>query len=73
MVDADVLALPSMHEIFGLVAFEALMCGTPVVLANDCGAGNIIEDAGAGFSSRTAMWMVLPPRSSMPSRNGPMR
>lgn len=49
LVDADVVALPSMPEIFGLVAFEALMCGAPVVVANDCGAGRIIEEAGAGY------------------------
>ncbi len=37
-VDADLLAYPSMHEIFGLVPFEALMCGTPVVVTDECGS-----------------------------------
>jgi glycogen(starch) synthase len=49
LADADVVALPSAHEIFGLAAFEALMCGAPVVVADDCGAGRILDEAGAGY------------------------
>jgi len=47
--DADVLAYPAEHEIFGLVPFEALLCGTPVITADDCGQGQIIRAAGAGY------------------------
>jgi glycosyltransferase involved in cell wall biosynthesis len=49
-VDADVLASPGVYEIFGLVPFEALMCGTPVVVAEDCGLGRLIAEAGAGYT-----------------------
>lgn len=49
-VDADVLALPAVYEIFGLVAFEALMCGTPVVVTDDCGSGQIVAEAHAGYT-----------------------
>lgn len=49
MVDADVLAYPAYHEIFGLVPFEALMCGTPVVVCEGSGMGQLIGQAGAGF------------------------
>jgi glycosyltransferase involved in cell wall biosynthesis len=47
--DADVLVYPAIHEIFGLVPFEAMMCGTPVIVTDDCGCGEIIgrEDIGS--------------------------
>ena len=48
-VDADVLASPAVHEIFGLVPFEALMCGTPVIVTDDCGSGRLILEAGVGY------------------------
>jgi len=48
-VDADVLASPAVYEIFGLVPFEALMCGTPVVVTDDCGSGQLIGEAQAGY------------------------
>lgn len=46
--DADVLVYPAIHEIFGLVPFEAILCGTPVIVTDDCGCGEIIgrEDIG---------------------------
>ncbi|MBI5102225.1 MAG: glycosyltransferase family 4 protein [Nitrospirae bacterium] len=46
--DADVLVYPAVHEIFGLVPFEAIMCGAPVIVTDDCGCGEIIgrEDIG---------------------------
>lgn len=47
-IDADVLVYPSIHEIFGLVPFEAIMCGTPVIVTDDCGCGEIIRDAKCG-------------------------
>jgi glycosyltransferase involved in cell wall biosynthesis len=49
LVDADVLAYPGYSEIFGLVPFEALMCGTPVVVANDSGLGQLMGEAQAGY------------------------
>jgi len=47
--DADVLVYPSTYEIFGLVPFEALLCGTPVIVTDDCGCGEIIEEAECGY------------------------
>lgn len=49
LVDADVLAYPSTHEVFGLVPLEGLMCGAPVVVGGDCGCGELIGEAGAGL------------------------
>ena len=52
--DADVLVYPSADEIFGLVPFEGLLCGAPVVVADDCGCGELIAQAGAGLLVRHA-------------------
>ncbi len=48
-VDADVLVYPGIFEIFGLVPFEAIMYGTPVIVADDCGCGEIIKDVDCGY------------------------
>ena len=41
---ADVLTIPSRIEGFGLVAVEALACGTPVIATNQGGLPEIIND-----------------------------
>jgi len=46
---ADVVAYPAEDEIFGLVPVEALLCGTPVVVAGGSGCGEVIADAGGGL------------------------
>jgi glycosyltransferase involved in cell wall biosynthesis len=50
LVDSDVVVYPSAFEIFGLVPFEALLCGRPIVVANDSGCGELVERARAGFT-----------------------
>ena len=40
---------PSADEIFGLVPLEALLVGTPVVVADDSGCGEIIGQTGGGI------------------------
>jgi len=47
-VDADVVVYPGIGEIFGLVPFEAIMCGTPVIVTDDCGCGEIIKEGQCG-------------------------
>jgi len=32
--------------------FEALLCGTPVIVTDDCGCGEIIKEAGCGYLVR---------------------
>ena len=48
LVDADVLVYPSTDEVFGLVPFEGLLCGAPVIVGGDCGCGELVGEAGAG-------------------------
>lgn len=48
-LDADILVYPSVFEIFGLVPFEAIMCGTPVIVTDDCGCGELIKESKSGY------------------------
>ena len=52
LADAEVLAYPSTAEIFGLVPFEGLLAGAPVVVGDDCGCGELVQAAGAGLLVR---------------------
>ena len=45
---ASVVVYPSRHEVFGLVPLEALLSGSPVIVCNDSGAGEIIRTVGGG-------------------------
>ncbi len=46
---ADVVVYPSRDEIFGLVPLEALLAGTPVIVCNDSGCGDVISSTGGGL------------------------
>lgn len=48
-IDAAVVVYPSQDEVFGLVPFEALLCGTPVVVADDSGCGEWLGRTGGGL------------------------
>jgi len=49
LADADVLVYPSYGEVFGLVPLEALQAGTPVIVSNDSGCGEIVGELGGGL------------------------
>ena len=49
LASADVVVYPSEHEIFGLVPLEALLAGTPVVVTNDSGCGEVVAFTGGGL------------------------
>ena len=51
-VDADVFALPSYTENFGMVVAESLACGTPVVISDQVNIHREVSGAGAGLVTR---------------------
>ena len=46
---AEMLVMPSYSESFGLVALEAMACGTPVIAARVGGLSSLIKDGGSGY------------------------
>lgn len=50
MRSAALLVYPAVHEFFGLVPFEALLCGTPAVVCEGEGAAEVLDDVGGGWT-----------------------
>jgi glycosyltransferase involved in cell wall biosynthesis len=50
LADADLVVYPSEHEVFGLVPLEALLCGTPAIVGDDSGCGDVIRSTGGGLT-----------------------
>jgi N-acetyl-alpha-D-glucosaminyl L-malate synthase BshA len=51
LAPADVFALSSSEESFGLSALEAMACGTPVVATRVGGVSEVVEDGATGLLS----------------------
>ncbi|HQX17982.1 MAG TPA: glycosyltransferase [Anaerolineales bacterium] len=47
---AEVVVMPSHYESFGMVALEAMACGTPVIASEVGGLGYLVRDGETGFT-----------------------
>ena len=47
---AEVLVMPSYYESFGMVALEAMACGTPVIASQVGGLAYLVEDGVTGYT-----------------------
>jgi glycosyltransferase involved in cell wall biosynthesis len=46
---ADVMVLPSIEDGFSIVANEAMACGTPIIVTENNGASEVVENGKQGF------------------------
>ena len=47
---ASLVVYPAIHEFFGLVPFEGLLCGTPAVVCEGDGCAEVLDDVKGGWT-----------------------
>jgi len=59
LTDAAVLVQPSRYEAGARPSLESIMCGTPVIVTKDTGAGKVIDRCGGGYTVRYGELMEM--------------
>jgi D-inositol-3-phosphate glycosyltransferase len=62
---AEVVVMPSLYESFGMVALEAMACGTPVVASEVGGLGFLVKNGETGFTVPDSDPMILGDKLSL--------
>jgi len=62
---AEVLVMPSHYESFGMVALEAMACGTPVIASDVGGLGFLVQNGETGYTVPSGDPAVLCDKLSM--------
>jgi D-inositol-3-phosphate glycosyltransferase len=70
---AEALVMPSDYESFGMVALEAMACGTPVIASEVGGLAFLVEDGVNGFSVPTREPAALADRMRTLLTDGALR
>lgn len=70
---AEVLVMPSLYESFGMVALEAMACGTPVIASEVGGLGYLVQDGVTGYTVPDSDPGALSDRLSILLRDGRLR
>jgi D-inositol-3-phosphate glycosyltransferase len=70
---AEVLVMPSLYESFGMVALEAMACGTPVIASDVGGLGYLVQDGITGFTIPDSDPQVLCDKLALLLRDNELR
>lgn len=70
---AEVLVMPSLYESFGMVALEAMACGTPVIASEVGGLGYLVENGVTGYTIPDSNPEVLSEKISVILRDHELR
>jgi len=70
---AEVVVMPSHYESFGMVALEAMACGTPVIASDIGGLGFLVQDGETGFTIPNGNFDLLCERLGRLLSDAPLR